>query len=138
MADMKYIIAKTMESVKNKINPHKRKGCFELFGYDFMVDQDLSVWLIECNTNPCLQESAPYLRKLLPRMIDDAFRLTIDKEFISPAQEKMNLLNEIVKNNYSKCQDQYSRRIATNAPSLRKQNGSSVKEEKFNPKDVHV
>jgi len=27
---------------------------FELFGYDFMIDTDLNVWLIEVNQNPCL------------------------------------------------------------------------------------
>lgn len=84
MADIKFIVAKTMESVKNKLNQNQRKGCFELFGYDFMIDNDLTVWLIECNTNPCLDETCPLLKKLIPRMIDDAFRLTIDKVFPSP------------------------------------------------------
>jgi hypothetical protein len=111
MADIKHSISKTMESVKNKINLNNRKGCFELFGYDFMVDQDLTVWLIECNTNPCLTETCPLLRKLIPRMIDDTFRLTIDKEFTSPAQDKIDMLNEMIKNNYVKCPDHLSKRI---------------------------
>ena len=80
---MKFIVAKTIDSVRTKINQKRRKGCFELFGYDFMVDQDLTVWLIECNTNPCLEESSTLLRRLIPRMLDDAFRLTIDRQFES-------------------------------------------------------
>lgn len=51
---------------------------FELFGYDFMVDEDFNVWLIECNTNPSLAESAKYLEALIPRMIEDMIKLTID------------------------------------------------------------
>jgi len=37
--------------------------------------------LIEVNTNPCIEEASPLLAMLLPRMIDDAFRLTIDVLF---------------------------------------------------------
>jgi hypothetical protein len=36
-------------------------NCFELFGYDFMIDEDFNLWLIECNTNPSIAESAKYL-----------------------------------------------------------------------------
>ena len=34
------IIVMTLKSVEsgNKLNPHGKKHCFEIFGYDFMVD----------------------------------------------------------------------------------------------------
>ena len=51
--DMKYLAVKTFESVRSKFNPEWKKGCFEILGFDFMIDSDLTVWLIECNTNPC-------------------------------------------------------------------------------------
>lgn len=51
----------TMNSVKNKINKNNRSNCFELFGYDFMIDNQFKVWLIEVNTNPCLEESGTLL-----------------------------------------------------------------------------
>ena len=41
-------------------NPHGR--FFELMGYDFMIDEDFNVWLIEVNTNPSLAESSLYLQ----------------------------------------------------------------------------
>ena len=34
-----------------------------------MIDADLKVWLIEVNTNPCLEESSPILEEILPRML---------------------------------------------------------------------
>ena len=78
---MKKIIFLSMESVKKIINKYNRKKCFEIFGYDFMIDIDLNPFLIEINTNPGLEISSPLIEKLVPRMIDDAFRLTIDVDF---------------------------------------------------------
>ena len=46
-----------------------------------MFDQQLNPFLIEINTNPGLEISSPLIKKLVPRMIDDAFRLTIDEYF---------------------------------------------------------
>ena len=59
----------TFESVRRKINRNGRKICFEIFGFDFMIDAALKVWVIEVNTNPCLEESSPILEELLPRML---------------------------------------------------------------------
>jgi len=67
--------------VRKKLNPKNREHCFELFGYDFIIDEEYKVWLIEVNTNPCLEESSTILRMLLARMIDDMLKLTVDKLF---------------------------------------------------------
>jgi len=53
----------------------------EIFGYDFILDEDLNPWLIEVNTNPCLEESSTLLKVLIPRMLDDALKLTLDVVF---------------------------------------------------------
>lgn len=45
----------TALSVKRKINKSQRQWCFEIFGYDFMIDEELKPWLIEANTNPCIE-----------------------------------------------------------------------------------
>ena len=58
-----------------------RKNCFELFGYDFILGEDYKPYLLEINTNPGYEESSPLIKMLIPRMIDDALRLTIDKAF---------------------------------------------------------
>jgi hypothetical protein len=36
---------------------------------------------LEVNTNPGLEESSPLIKTLLPRMIDDMLRLTIDNAY---------------------------------------------------------
>lgn len=38
-----------------------------------MLDANANIWLIEINTNPCLEESSPLLEKLIPRMLSKSF-----------------------------------------------------------------
>ena len=64
--------------MKTKINIFGRKNSFEIFGYDFLIDSNYNPYLIEVNTNPGYEESSPLIKMLVPRMIDDALRLTID------------------------------------------------------------
>ena len=78
---MKNLIKKSVFSVRKTIDPEKRKFCFELFGYDFIVDEDFNTWLIEVNTNPCLEESSKLLKDLIPRMLEDMLKLTVDVIF---------------------------------------------------------
>lgn len=78
---MKELITKSMFAVRKKIDPFRRKHCFELFGYDFILDEDFNTWLIEVNTNPCIEESSELLKVLLPRMLEDMLKLTLDKVF---------------------------------------------------------
>jgi len=65
-------------SVKEGLNPNKRKNCFELLGFDFLIDEDFRVWLIEVNTNPYLGVPNKFIRGLLPKMLNDLFELVLD------------------------------------------------------------
>lgn len=42
-----------------KIDPKRRVNTFEIYGYDFMFDDEFKVYLIEVNTNPCLELACP-------------------------------------------------------------------------------
>ena len=75
------IIAISTNAAKTKINILARRNCFEIFGYDIILDGNCQPFLLEINTNPGLEESSPLIKMLVPRMIDDAFRLTIDELF---------------------------------------------------------
>ena len=75
------IVRLTGGAAKKKINLLSRKYCFEIFGYDFILDINFQPYLLEINTNPGLEISSPLIEELLPRMVDDALKLTIDKEF---------------------------------------------------------
>ena len=101
MNQVKHIIEITMRSVKEKINPNKRNFCFEIFGYDFMMDVNLNVFLLEINTNPGLEISSPWIKAIVPRMVDDALRLTIDEVFPTKYQFDKNVITEINYEDYS-------------------------------------
>ena len=47
VSKMKNFVIDTYLSCKRTLNPNKRKNVFELFGYDFLIDEDLRTWLIE-------------------------------------------------------------------------------------------
>ena len=59
--EMKKIAKIVIKSIYSKVNPPKCKYSFELFGLDFIIDHEFRPWLIEINTNPCLEVPAPNL-----------------------------------------------------------------------------
>lgn len=62
-----------------KIDPHRRLNTFEIFGFDFMLDAEFGLYLIEANTNPCIEiNGCPVLARVIPNMLDTAFRIAVD------------------------------------------------------------
>ena len=56
----------------------KQKSVFELFGFDFILDEDFRVWLLEVNTNPYLGTPSEHLKKLVPQMLNDMMKIVLD------------------------------------------------------------
>ena len=75
---IKSLIARSVYATRKILDPNKRRSCFEIFGYDFIIDTDFNVWMIEVNTNPCIEESSSILKVYLPRLIDDMLKLSVD------------------------------------------------------------
>jgi hypothetical protein len=78
---MKDIVIDSILSVAHELNPNGRENMFELFGFDFMIDEDFRTWLIEINTNPYLGIPNVFIEQLLPRMLNDMVVLTVDPIF---------------------------------------------------------
>lgn len=68
------ITLNAIKSVYHKIEPYKKNYNFEIFGLDFMIDEKFKPYLIEINTNPCLELSSPLLGRIIPAMVENAFR----------------------------------------------------------------
>ena len=52
---MKKIVIWSLKSAEDMIST--RKTSFEMFGYDFMIDENLCPWLIEINCSPAMDYS---------------------------------------------------------------------------------
>lgn len=55
---------------KNIIND---KHCFELYGFDVLLDSDLKPWLIEVNASPSMTANTPSDYEMKFGLLDDAF-----------------------------------------------------------------
>lgn len=78
------LIKDTMFATFTKLDPSHIVHSFEIYGYDFMLDAELKPWLIEVNTNPCLELSAGTLARVIPQMLENAFQIAIDPYFPEP------------------------------------------------------
>ena len=65
-----YISLKSVQSVI--IND---KHCFEVYGYDVLIDDQLKPWLIEVNASPSLSSTTDMDRNLKMGVINDAFSI---------------------------------------------------------------
>ena len=59
-----------IESIRMRLK--RRVGCFGLYGYDFMVDEDMKVWLIEINVNPALTTNTNTLVQAIPPVVKES------------------------------------------------------------------
>ena len=48
-----------------------RKNSFEILGYDFMIDEELKVWLIEVNSSPSMEYSTEVTTRLVQKGMHD-------------------------------------------------------------------
>jgi D-alanine-D-alanine ligase-like ATP-grasp enzyme len=63
------LAADAMKATHLVLDAKHREFSFEVFGLDFMIDENFDTWLIEVNTNPCLELCCPLLARLIPSML---------------------------------------------------------------------
>ena len=75
-------ILKTIISVESVVNnatemfcPAKSNNCFELFGFDILIDSQLEPWLLEVNLTPALSCDSPLDQKIKSNVIADLLSL---------------------------------------------------------------
>jgi hypothetical protein len=75
MQDMKRIMGITMKATLGQLPRKQKHQAFEIFGFDFLLDRELNVRLIEANCNPAITEDCPLLAELIPKMISTPFAI---------------------------------------------------------------
>jgi D-alanine-D-alanine ligase-like ATP-grasp enzyme len=63
-------IVTAMGSIKNK------KSCFEVYGFDVIIDSSFKPWILEVNVCPSLSSSSPLDKYIKTLLLSDALYLT--------------------------------------------------------------
>ena len=97
------IIIKSFISIEDIVNQNikilscHRSNCFELFGFDILIDSKLRPWLMEINLSPSLNCDSPLDFNIKSHLITDMFTLiglqTFDRRRIGFHGYPMNSLS---------------------------------------------
>ena len=74
-----------------KKNSMYRLNCFEVFGFDILLDSDLKPWLVEVNLSPSLAPESPLDMTIKTNLLTDTFNLCGIKRF-DRRKESLNKL----------------------------------------------
>lgn len=75
------LIRKTLIAVEPTVllnvqkNPTTRKNCFELFGFDILLDASARPWLLEVNCMPSLCSSSAFDKRIKTMLVCNALTL---------------------------------------------------------------
>lgn len=81
MSEIKDVIVKTMISAEPSITSNMMRAtkhrniCFELFGFDIILDHRLKPWLLEVNVSPSLSSSSPLDKQIKTTLLCDTLNL---------------------------------------------------------------
>ena len=66
-----------------------------------MIDENYQCWLIEVNTNPCIEVNCKVLANIVPTMLDNAFTIGLDTVMTPPAgKPKVQVNNYMMENKF--------------------------------------
>ena len=71
---MKKYTGYAARAVAHLLNPNRNKYGFELLGLDFMLDEDMKLYLIEVNTNPSLTVCSPVTGRVISQLIENVLK----------------------------------------------------------------
>ena len=69
---MHQIILQVVHSIRHKLQ--RKTGYFGVYGYDFMIDENMKTWLIEINVNPAITCNTDVLNLAIPPAISEGLR----------------------------------------------------------------
>ena len=76
---------------------NSKSSCFELLGFDVLIDEELKPWLVEVNLSPSLACDSPIDLKIKHGLFVDAMNLICLKKF-DRRRENLNKMKQRAKN----------------------------------------
>merc|ERR1712048_882101 len=59
----------------NRYRGHTSSRCFEIYGFDVLLDDCLKPWLLEVNIHPSLSATSPLDRRIKRHLVEDTLTL---------------------------------------------------------------
>lgn len=76
--DIKRLSKISLAAAASEMNETGIQKSFELFGYDYMIDENFKPFLIEINSNPCLEFACPLLTEVISSLIENVMKVALD------------------------------------------------------------
>ncbi|CDW74359.1 tubulin-tyrosine ligase family protein [Stylonychia lemnae] len=94
---MKLVVESAAKSLVGEIR-YDYNG-YEVLGFDFMLDDKMKLYLIECNTNPCLEtQQSILLQRIIPQMLEQSMKIAVDPFLRATEQQYTQSGGEILMN----------------------------------------
>lgn len=94
LKQMHYIIIQTLKTVTDVIETKPR--CFELYGFDIILDSNYKPWLLEVNLSPACAERSDFLTQTLDSMGEGLLKIVLDGEYGEPIYDSsLKLVGEV-------------------------------------------
>jgi len=79
------IIIKTIASAADSIE--QRPGCFDMYGFDLLLDDKCHPWLLEVNLSPACTERTPWLIEMLDQMAEGLLKTVLPSDYLQGAPQ---------------------------------------------------
>eukprot|EP01083_Nonionella_stella_P223413 796242_1 len=116
--DMQLCIIRSLLSVqKVMIND---KHCFELYGYDVLIDENMKVWLLEANASPSLSGSSPEDYAMKFSLVDDCLAIVDMEDKLKGDEQQVGGFDLVYRNGLVKFDShcQFTTYLGCHNPSL--------------------
>lgn len=102
LSDIGHIAAETFDAYKGEFSVcQPLPNCFELYGVDFMVDEDFNTWLLEYNPGPDFKQTGDRLHFVIRDLMADTLNVVTNHFFtdesVDAAQNEKEVLGAFKK-----------------------------------------